>query len=173
MQRQRIGKRHWKTRDDPPVQFICINAARKVASGSVGSENRPWPTCLAMTAPALVLLPSHSYTQWGSSERSSEGCKSRDAQPSAVSVSSLAWGSCVGIQAICSIKFQKEATLLYHIGYGRAAFKENFMNANVNYCSVIILLRQLVTAGHCTKKEANRIAARIAKKTGADLILSI
>ena len=47
------------------------------------------------------------------------------------------------------------------------------MNANVNYCSVIILLRQLVTAGHCTKKEANRIAARIAKKTGADLILSI
>lgn len=47
------------------------------------------------------------------------------------------------------------------------------MNANVNYCSVIILLRQLVTAGHCTKKEANRIAARIAKKIGANLILSI
>ena len=47
------------------------------------------------------------------------------------------------------------------------------MNANVNYCSVIILLPQLVAAGHCTKKEANRIAARIAKKTGADLILSI
>ena len=52
-------------------------------------------------------------------------------------------------------------------------FKENSMNANVNYCGVIILLRQLVTAGHCTKKEANRIAARIAKKTGADMILSI
>ena len=47
------------------------------------------------------------------------------------------------------------------------------MNANVNYCSVIILLRQLVAAGHCTKKEANRIDARIARKTGADLILSI
>ena len=27
------------------------------------------------------------------------------------------------------------------------------MNANVNYCGVIILLRQLVAAGHCTKKE--------------------
>ena len=54
-----------ETRDDPPVQSICINAARKVVSGSVGSENRPWPTCLAMTAPVLVLLPSHSYTQWG------------------------------------------------------------------------------------------------------------
>ena len=47
------------------------------------------------------------------------------------------------------------------------------MNANVNYCSVIILLRQLAAAGYCTKKEANRIAARIARKTGADLILSI
>lgn len=44
---------------------ICINAARKVASGSVRPESRSWPICLAMTAPALVLLPSHSYTQWG------------------------------------------------------------------------------------------------------------
>ena len=47
------------------------------------------------------------------------------------------------------------------------------MNANVNYCGVVILLRQLVAVGHCTKKEAGRIAARVAKKTGADLILSI
>ena len=44
---------------------ICINAARKVVSGSVRPESRSWPTCLAMTAPALVLLPSHSYMQWG------------------------------------------------------------------------------------------------------------
>ena len=47
------------------------------------------------------------------------------------------------------------------------------MNANVNFCGVIILLRKLVELGHCTKKEANRIAARIAKQTGADIILSI
>ena len=47
------------------------------------------------------------------------------------------------------------------------------MNANINYCGVIILLRKLVASGHCTKKEANRIAARIAKQTGADIILSI
>ena len=47
------------------------------------------------------------------------------------------------------------------------------MHANINYCSVIILLRKLVASGHCTKKEANRIAARIAKQTGADIILSI
>ena len=50
---------------------------------------------------------------------------------------------------------------------------ENNMSANVNYCGVIILLRQLVKAGYCTKKEANRIAARIAKQTGADAIFSI
>ena len=47
------------------------------------------------------------------------------------------------------------------------------MNANINYCGVIILLRKLVTSGHCTKKEANRIAARIVKQTGADIILSL
>lgn len=47
------------------------------------------------------------------------------------------------------------------------------MNANVNFCGVIIMLRKLVAAGHCTKKEANRIAVRIAKQTGADIILSV
>ena len=47
------------------------------------------------------------------------------------------------------------------------------MNVNVNYCGVILLLRKLVESGHCTKKEANRIAARIAKQTGAAIILSI
>ena len=47
------------------------------------------------------------------------------------------------------------------------------MNANVNFCGVIVLLRKLVASGHCTKKEANRIAARIAKQAGADIILSI
>ena len=47
------------------------------------------------------------------------------------------------------------------------------MTATVNYCGVIILLRKLVESGHCTKKEANRIAARIAKQTGAGIILSI
>ena len=47
------------------------------------------------------------------------------------------------------------------------------MNANVNYCGVILLLRKLVASGYCTKKEASRIAVRIAKQTGADIILSI
>lgn len=47
------------------------------------------------------------------------------------------------------------------------------MNANVNFCGVIQLLRQLVERGHCTKKEATRIAARIARQTGVDIILPI
>ena len=34
----------------------CINAANKVGSGSNRPENRSWPICLALTAPALVLL---------------------------------------------------------------------------------------------------------------------
>ena len=47
------------------------------------------------------------------------------------------------------------------------------MNANIDYCGVIQLLRQLVEREHCTKAEATRIAARIAVKTGAEIILSI
>ena len=47
------------------------------------------------------------------------------------------------------------------------------MYVNVDYCGVIQLLRQLVERGHCTKAEATRIAARIAVKTGAEVILSI
>ena len=50
------GQRHWREREDPPVQTICMNAASKVGSGSDRPESRSWPICLAMTAPALVLL---------------------------------------------------------------------------------------------------------------------
>lgn len=47
------------------------------------------------------------------------------------------------------------------------------MNTNIDFCGVIILLRKLVASGYCAKKEAGRIADRIAKQTGADIILSI
>ena len=50
------GQRHWREREDPPVQTICMNAASKVGSGSDRPESRSWPICHAMTAPALVLL---------------------------------------------------------------------------------------------------------------------
>ena len=42
-------------------------------------------------------------------------------------------------------------------------------NANINYCGICNLLRQLAGRGF-TAAELRRIAARIAKMTGADII---
>ena len=47
------------------------------------------------------------------------------------------------------------------------------MSVNANYCGTILLLRQLVSAGYCTKNEATKIAALIASKTGANITLPI
>ena len=82
--------------------------------------------CLAMIPSAYngTSCPATATSNGGSSERSSEGCNSRDAQPSAVSVSALAWGSSVrntGVRKF-TIKFRKGAALLYLIGCNRAAF---------------------------------------------------
>ena len=41
------------------------------------------------------------------------------------------------------------------------------MSKIADYCGVVLLLRQLVEAGHCTSKEAARIAARIARQSRA------
>lgn len=46
-------------------------------------------------------------------------------------------------------------------------------NANVDYCGIIILLRQLVQCGKCTEKEARRIAGRIAVQYAVDVIISL
>ncbi len=46
-------------------------------------------------------------------------------------------------------------------------------NANVDYCGIIILLRQLVQCGKCTEKEARRIAARIAVQYAVDVIIPL
>ena len=56
---------------------------------------------------------------------------------------------------------------------GQLFIWEDRMNANVNYCGIVLLLRQLVASGCCTKKDAIKIADRIAKKTGADIIFSL
>ncbi len=47
------------------------------------------------------------------------------------------------------------------------------MSKNVDYCCMILMLRQLVAAGYCKKKEAVRIAARLARQTGADVLISL
>lgn len=45
-------------------------------------------------------------------------------------------------------------------------------NVDVDYCSIINLLRQLVTDGICTEQEAKKIAARIAAQLHTTIILS-
>ena len=47
------------------------------------------------------------------------------------------------------------------------------MSAIANYCGTILLLRQLVREGYCTKKDATRIAALIAGQAGVDIKLPI
>lgn len=46
-------------------------------------------------------------------------------------------------------------------------------NANVDYCGVVNLLRDLVKRKICTKAEAKKIAAWIAVQYGADIIISL
>ena len=51
--------------------------------------------------------------------------------------------------------------------------QEITMSAIANYCGIVLLLRQLVKDGYCTKNEATRIAALIARQTGVSIKLPI
>lgn len=42
-------------------------------------------------------------------------------------------------------------------------------NANIDYCGMVILLRHLVQHGICTRKEAGKIASRIASQNGVEV----
>ena len=50
---------------------------------------------------------------------------------------------------------------------------EIIMSVNANYCGTVLLLRQLVRDGYCTKNEATRIAALIARQTDVNIKLPI
>ena len=80
-----------------------------------------------------------------------------------------------GIQASNSlIKFQKEPPCRYaKAPAGRLYILEITMSVNANYCGTVLLLRQLVRDGYCTKNEATRIAALIARQTGVNIKLPI
>ena len=79
-----------------------------------------------------------------------------------------------GIQASKSIKFQKGAALLCVCIAGRlCAYRRTNMSVNASYCGMILLLRRLVAAGFCTKKEAVRIANRLAGQIGVDMAISL
>lgn len=47
------------------------------------------------------------------------------------------------------------------------------MNANVDQCGIVQMLRYLIESGAITKAEGQKIAARIAVETGASIILSL
>ncbi len=47
------------------------------------------------------------------------------------------------------------------------------MSVNAYFYSVVLLLRQLVEQGQCTKNEATRVAARIAEQTGVEVSFSL
>ena len=104
-------------------------------------------------------------------------------QPGTVSVSALddlrssVPGEVVsGIQAIIVIiKFQKEPPCRFAKADQQGGFYilEITMSVNANYCGTVLLLRQLVRDGYCTKNEATRIAALIARQTGVNIKLPI
>lgn len=45
-------------------------------------------------------------------------------------------------------------------------------SVNIDYCGIIILLRQLIQCGKCTEKEAKKIASRIAAQYDVNIIIS-
>ena len=45
--------------------------------------------------------------------------------------------------------------------------------ANIDYCGIIMILRQLIRNELCTIEEAKKIAARISVQIGADIIISV
>ena len=81
-----------------------------------------------------------------------------------------------GIQAhMLIIKLQKEPPCRFAKADQQGGFyiQEITMSVNANYCGTVILLRQLVKEGYCTKNEATRIAALIARQTGVNIKLPI
>ena len=155
-----------------------MNAASKVGSGSDRPESRSWPICLAMTAPALVLLSRKR--QLGEILGGGEipvmcGQAQFSLLPWNDQRSFRAWGSSVGIQAIkklSNFRRNRPGVLRKH-RQGGFSIQEITMSVIANYCGTVILLRQLVKEGYCTNKEATRIAALIARQTGVDIKLPI
>jgi len=44
---------------------------------------------------------------------------------------------------------------------------------NLDYCGIVILLRQLIDEGGCTEAEARRVAQRIAAQNDVDIIIDL
>ena len=80
-----------------------------------------------------------------------------------------------GIQATKSNQISEGTVLPFLRKHRQGGFYilEIIMSVNANYCGTVLLLRQLVRDGYCTKNEATRIAALIARQTGVNIKLPI
>ena len=43
-------------------------------------------------------------------------------------------------------------------------------NADIDYCGMVILLRHLIQSGACTRKEAKKVALRLASQSSITVI---
>jgi hypothetical protein len=63
---------------------------------------------------------------------------------------------------VCEIKADPRKEFIMDVKY-----------VNLDYCGIVMLLRQLIQNGTVTMREAKKIAARIAAQCGADIIISL
>ena len=87
------------------------------------------------------------------------------------SVTAHAWGSSVECRQAKSQKRIKGRSISK---IGRPFCKRSeHMNTRIDYCGVILLLRNLLSSGAFSRQEIERIARRVAAESGADLIISL
>ena len=87
------------------------------------------------------------------------------------SLTAHAWGSSVECRQAKSQKRIKGRSISK---IGRPFCKRSeHMNTRIDYCGVILLLRNLLSSGAFSRQEIEKIARRVAAESGADLIISL
>ena len=148
-----------------------LTNGNKVQSGSAHPK-AAMAGCFATTSlPIMVPLLSLSLTQREQLGEILGGVK----VPECVAKRSLAdrhaWGSSVKYRQAKSQKRIKGRSISK---IGRLFCKRsNLMNTRIDYCGVIILLRNLLSSGAFSRQEIEKIARRVAAESGADLIISL
>ena len=114
----------------------------------------------------MVLLPSHSFTQWGQLGEILGGVQDPCAAPAAVQP--LPW---LREEASNRSKYQNFKSR-GGSAFCRAApwLKENLMNPNIDFLGICQLLKALRTVGF-SETEIKKIARRIAIELGANFTL--
>ena len=114
----------------------------------------------------MVLLPSHSFTQWGQLGEILGGVQSPCAAPAAVQP--LPWLREEASKRSKHQNFKSRGGSAFY----RAApwLKENHMNPNIDFLGICQLLKALRTVGF-SENEIKKIARRIAVELGANFTL--